>query len=61
MPPFILLLGQNHIAEILIVNGARVNAKTFDDWTPLHFAAERSNLYIKLYHFLLADLKLFLC
>lgn len=39
IPPFILLLSQNYIADIVIKNGARVNAKTYNgQWTPLHIA-----------------------
>lgn len=43
IPFFICVLDQTHIAQILLVNDAKIDAKTLNDWTPLHFAAERNN------------------
>ncbi|MEW6360116.1 MAG: ankyrin repeat domain-containing protein [Planctomycetota bacterium] len=35
--------GRNDVVQFLIVTGANVNARTFDDMTPLHFAAQGGN------------------
>ena len=36
-------LGHKEIVELLVVNGAEVNAKGLADWTPLHLAAYNDN------------------
>ena len=36
-------LGQEEIVELLINNGAEVNAKGLANWTPLHLAAYNNN------------------
>ena len=36
-------LGHKEIVELLLENGAEVNAKGLADWTPLHLAAHNNN------------------
>ena len=36
-------LGHKEIVELLVENGAEVNAKGLADWTPLHLAAYNNN------------------
>lgn len=40
-----LSLGYENVVEILIQNGADINAEEIDKWTPLHLAVQIGNSY----------------
>lgn len=44
---FLFLIGNTKVAQILIANGANVNAEDFSGHTPLHSAAKNGNLIYK--------------